>query len=147
MFGKWVQRVGDWRITNQQTHEENLRFVNQSQEAEKAKRTLLAESRDSIAKMIEEQAKSSREAGGGEGEVTAVESDEWEDANPPAEGMDAGRNDGAVEKMSFAVENMSVEELEKELSIRKKGRPSNEGRRVKAAKEKELEEKGSKTAK
>ena len=96
---------------------------------------------------MEEQAKSSREAGGGEGEVTAVESDEWEDANPPAEGMDAGKNDGAVEKMSSAVENMSVEELEKELSIRKEGRPSNEGRKVKAAKKKELEEKGSKTAK
>jgi len=147
MFGKWVQRVGDWRITNQQTHEENLRFVHRKQEAEKAKKISLAESRDSIAKTIEEQAKSSREAGGGEGEVTAVESDEWEDANPPAEGMDAGKNDGAVEKMSSAVENMSVEELEKELSIRKEGRPSNEGRKVKAAKKKELEEKGSKTAK
>jgi hypothetical protein len=147
MFGKWVQRVGDWRITNQQTHEENLRFVHRKQEAEKAKKISLAESRDSIAKTMEEQAKSSREAGGGEVEVTAVESDEWEDANPPAEGMDAGKNDGAVEKMSSAVENMSVEELEKELSIRKEGRPSNEGRKVKAAKKKELEEKGSKTAK
>ncbi len=43
--------------------------------------------------------------------------------------------------------NETVEELEKELSIRKEGCPSNEGRKVKAAKKKELEEKGSKTAK
>jgi len=146
MFGKWVQRVNDWRITNGQTHEENKRFVNQSKEAEKAKKILLAESRDSITKTLEEQATASSMVEEGEDTVTVVESDELEDANPPAEGTESENGGGVVEKMSLAVENMSVEELERELSIRKKGRPSHEDRKERALKKKELDKKKSNTA-
>jgi hypothetical protein len=146
MFGKWVQRVNDWRITNGQTHEENKRFVNQSKEAEKAKKILLAESRDSITKTLEEQATASSMVEEGEDTVTVVESDEREDANQPAEGTESENGGGVVEKMSLAVENMSVEELERELSIRKKGRPSHEDRKERALKKKELDKKKSNTA-
>jgi len=117
-----------------------------SKEAEKAKKILLAKSRDSITKALEEQATASSMVEEGEDTVTVVESDEWEDANPPAEGTESENGGGVVEKMSLAVENMSVEELERELSIRKKGRPSHEDRKERALKKKELDKKKSNTA-
>ena len=46
-----------------------------------------------------------------------------------------------VRKLSKAVEDMSVEELEKLLSVKKKGRPSNAEKKEKAAKQRELERK------
>ena len=46
-----------------------------------------------------------------------------------------------MRKMSKAVEDMSVEELEKLLSVKKKGGPSNAEKKDKAAKLKELDRK------
>ena len=46
-----------------------------------------------------------------------------------------------MKKLSNAVEDMSVEELEKLLSVKKKGRPSNADKKDKAAKQRELNRK------
>ena len=46
-----------------------------------------------------------------------------------------------MRKLSKAVEDMSVEELEKLLSVRKKGRPSNADKKDKEAKQRELNRK------
>ena len=49
-----------------------------------------------------------------------------------------------VENMSKVIGDLSVEELERELATRKKGRPSNAGKKEKAAMRKELDKKKAK---
>jgi hypothetical protein len=46
-----------------------------------------------------------------------------------------------VKTLSKAIEDMSVEELEKLLSVKKRGRPSNAEKKDKVAKQKELDRK------
>jgi hypothetical protein len=60
---------------------------------------------------------------------------------PGQHGVEAEGGGEEVVKVSKAVEDMTIEELEKVLSVRKKGRPSNLERKEKAAKQKELEKK------
>ncbi len=51
------------------------------------------------------------------------------------------REDEEVRKLSKTVEDMTVEELEKLLSVKKRGRPSNADKKDKAAKQRELDRK------
>jgi hypothetical protein len=153
MFGKWVSRVNDWQILNGQAHQENMNFLNRKKAAENARKENLVESRASIAKTLADQSMLVKETTS-EAAAEAIRTNETgaadaakdekkyeQTANPQTE--EEGMKDGEeeVEKMSKGIGELSVEELERELAIRKKGRPSNAGKKEKAAMKKELDKK------
>jgi hypothetical protein len=149
MFGKWTNRVNDWRMVNGHAHQENLGFLNQKRAAEQARKETLAISRESITKTMEDQAQRAiQEQQRASETVKSTDSGELpeqEDVEKTPESqaevheVEKGNED--VRKLSKAVEDMSVEELEKLLSVRKKGRPSNADKKDKEAKQRELNRK------
>jgi hypothetical protein len=136
MSGKWIQRVGDWRILNAQVHRENVDFLNRMQQEESNRKKTLAESGASIAAAMRQLCPTVAE---GQPEV--------KDNPSQQEELGKGEKDEETETVNKALGDMSVEELEKELAVRKKGRPSNAERKEKAAKSKELEKRRAKETK
>jgi hypothetical protein len=156
MFGKWVSRVGNWRILNVQAHQENMDFLNRKKAVANARKENLVESRASIAKALADQSALVKETTSKEtaedvwtNEIIAPNAakdgrKDEQTANPQTEGEGMGGGEEEVEVMSKAIGELSVEELERELAIRKKGRPSNAGKKEKAAMKKELDKKKAK---
>ena len=140
MFGRWIPRVNDWRIANEQAHRENLDFLDRKRAAEGARMESLAESAASIAKTMQEQQQATAEAAKSKESTELQEKEDKEKAlesQSDKPGVEEGGKE--VRKLSKAVEDMSVEELEKLLSVKKKGRPSNAEKKDKAAKQRELD--------
>jgi len=141
MFGRWIPRVNDWQIVNGQVHQENLDFLGRKREVESTRNKSLAQSAASIAKTLKEQQTASevardKEPGDVQGQEEKEKAPESLDREPEPE-----REDKEVRKLSKTVEDMTVEELEKLLSVKKRGRPSNADKKDKAAKQRELNRK------
>jgi hypothetical protein len=101
----------------------------------------LAQSAASIAKTLKEQQTASevardKEPGDVQGQEEKEKAPKSLDREPEPE-----RENEEVRKLSKTVEDMTVEELEKLLSVKKKGRPSNADKKDKAAKQRELDRK------
>ena len=101
----------------------------------------MAESAASITKTMKEQQMAVEVARGKEsGEIQEQEDMEKALESQSGEQEVEMRNE-EVGKLSKAVEDISVEELEKEMSVRKKGCPSKAEKKDKAAKQRELDRK------
>ncbi len=141
MFGKWLSRVNDCRILNGQAHQENMNFLNRKKAAENALKENLVESRALITKALADQSmmvKETMSTAATNGTIEICATDAPKDGKKveqttyiQTEGEEMEEGEEEVENISKGIGELSVEELERELAIRKKGRPSNAGKKRK----------------